>query len=79
MLWLSWSPTDGRTGCERATAELVLVALAPAMMTAALIGFIVVHLVLVILAGPVGEIRSMVTGWLRPEPEQLSEATAAAE
>lgn len=36
----------------------------------ALIGFIVVHLVLVILAGPVAEVRSMITGWFRPHPEQ---------
>lgn len=36
----------------------------------ALIGFIVVHLVLVILAGPVAEVRSMITGWFRvPEGE----------
>ena len=33
-------------------------------ITAALLaGFIIVHLALVILAGPVGEVRSMVTGW----------------
>ena len=31
----------------------------------ALVGFVIVHLVLVILAGPVAEIRSMVTGWFR--------------
>ena len=37
----------------------------------ALIAFIVVHLVLVILAGPVAEVRSMVTGWLRV-PEGLA-------
>lgn len=36
----------------------------------ALIGFIVVHLVLVILAGPVAEVRSMITGWFRPHAEQ---------
>ena len=34
----------------------------------ALIGFIVVHLALVMLAGPIGEIRSMITGyWQVPE------------
>jgi thiosulfate reductase cytochrome b subunit len=33
------------------------------LCTAGLLGFIVVHLVLVLLAGPVNEIRSMVTGW----------------
>ena len=37
----------------------------------ALIGFIVAHLVLVILAGPVAEVRSMITGWLRPYPEEV--------
>ena len=31
-----------------------------------LIAFIVVHLVLVLLAGPVREVRSMITGWFRP-------------
>lgn len=31
--------------------------------TAALVGFIVVHLALVLLAGPVNEMRSMITGW----------------
>jgi len=29
--------------------------------------FIVVHLALVILAGPINEIRSMITGWFRIE------------
>ncbi len=37
----------------------------------ALVGFIVVHLVLVILAGPVREIRSMITGWFRPHAEEV--------
>lgn len=33
-------------------------------------GFLLVHLTLVILAGPIGEIRSMITGWWRlPEDE----------
>ncbi|MDQ2878031.1 MAG: cytochrome b/b6 domain-containing protein [Pseudomonadota bacterium] len=36
----------------------------------ALVAFIIVHLVLVILAGPISEVRSMVTGWWRvPEDE----------
>lgn len=33
-----------------------------------LLGFIVVHLVMVVLAGPVREIRSMLTGWVRLPP-----------
>jgi len=35
-------------------------------------GFIVIHLTLVILAGPIEEVRSMITGWWRvpEEPEQ---------
>jgi thiosulfate reductase cytochrome b subunit len=36
----------------------------------ALVAFIIVHLVLVILAGPVREVRSMITGWLKVDPEQ---------
>lgn len=33
--------------------------------------FLIVHVLLVLLAGPVNEMRSMITGWLRvPEPEQ---------
>ena len=32
--------------------------------------FIFVHLVMVVLAGPVNEIRSMVTGWFRVPPER---------
>ncbi|WP_299651213.1 cytochrome b/b6 domain-containing protein [Sphingomonas bacterium] len=35
-----------------------------------LVAFIIVHLVLVILAGPVREIRSMITGWFKVDPEQ---------
>ena len=34
-----------------------------------LLGFIVVHLVMVVLAGPVNEIRSMLSGWFRVPPE----------
>ena len=34
-----------------------------------LLGFIVVHLAMVVVAGPVNEVRSMVTGWFRPPPE----------
>lgn len=37
----------------------------------ALAGFIVVHLVLVILAGPWREVRSMLTGWFRPHPQEV--------
>lgn len=36
----------------------------------ALAAFIVVHLLMVVLAGPVNEIRSMVTGWFRLPPER---------
>ena len=37
----------------------------------ALVAFVVVHLVLVILAGPLREVRSMITGWLKVDPEQV--------
>jgi thiosulfate reductase cytochrome b subunit len=32
--------------------------------------FIVVHLVMVLLAGPLNEVRSMITGWFRLPPER---------
>jgi thiosulfate reductase cytochrome b subunit len=38
-----------------------------------LVGFVVVHVVMVILAGPVNELRSMITGWFVIKPEQLEE------
>ena len=37
---------------------------------AALLAFIFVHLVMVLLAGPINEIRSMITGRFRMPPEQ---------
>ncbi|HEU0043229.1 cytochrome b/b6 domain-containing protein [Sphingomonas sp.] len=37
---------------------------------AGLVVFVVVHLTLVILAGPVAEVRSMITGWFRPPAEE---------
>jgi len=36
----------------------------------ALVAFFFVHIVMVLLAGPVNEIRSMVTGWFRLPPEK---------
>jgi len=35
-----------------------------------LLAFILVHLVMVVLAGPINEIRSMITGWFRIPPEK---------
>lgn len=35
------------------------------IFAAGLVGFIIVHIVLVVLAGPINEIRSMLTGWFR--------------
>jgi thiosulfate reductase cytochrome b subunit len=34
-----------------------------------LLAFIIVHLAMVLLAGPINEIRSMITGWFRIPPE----------
>jgi thiosulfate reductase cytochrome b subunit len=34
-----------------------------------LVGFTAVHLAMVLLAGPVNELRSMITGWYRADPE----------
>ena len=36
----------------------------------ALAAFILVHLVMILLAGPINEIRSMITGWFRIPPEK---------
>lgn len=35
-----------------------------------LAAFILVHLLMVVLAGPVNEIRSMLSGWYRPQPDR---------
>lgn len=42
-----------------------------------LFAFVVIHLVMVVLAGPVNEVRSMITGWFKLPPERP--ATAAVE
>lgn len=34
-----------------------------------LVGFFVVHIVMVVAAGPINELRSIITGWYRAEPE----------
>lgn len=36
----------------------------------ALVAFFIVHILMVLLAGPVNEVRSMVTGWFRLPPEK---------
>ncbi len=35
-----------------------------------LVAFFLVHILMVVLAGPINEIRSMITGWYRPPPER---------
>ena len=35
--------------------------------------FFVVHILMVIAAGPINELRSMITGWYRSEPETTGE------
>jgi thiosulfate reductase cytochrome b subunit len=35
-----------------------------------LLGFFAVHMIMVVLAGPLNEVRSMITGWYRLPPEQ---------
>lgn len=39
-----------------------------------LVAFFVVHVVMVVVAGPVNELRSMITGWYRTRPEAAGEA-----
>lgn len=41
-----------------------------------LVAFFVVHMVMVVLAGPVNEVRSMITGWYRLPPDRPAEAPA---
>ena len=45
----------------------------------ALAGFIIVHLVMVLLAGSINEVRSMLTGWYRPAPDPVPEPVIAEE
>lgn len=40
----------------------------------ALVAFFLVHIAMVLLAGPVNELRSMITGWFRLPPEQEEHA-----
>ncbi len=35
-----------------------------------LVAFFVIHILMVLLAGPLNELRSMVTGWYRTDPEE---------
>lgn len=41
-----------------------------------LFGFVIIHLIMVVLAGPVNEIRSMITGWFKLPPERKPAADA---
>ena len=45
----------------------------------AIAAFIIVHLVMVILAGPINEMRSIITGWYRPAPDPVPAATLSEE
>ena len=45
----------------------------------ALFGFTIVHLLMVVLAGPVNEIRSMITGWFKLPKERVAEPIADTE
>ena len=46
---------------------------------AGLVAFFIVHIVMVVLAGPINEVRSMITGWYRLPRERASVAPATAE
>lgn len=39
------------------------------LMMVGLIGFFVVHMVMILAAGPINELRSIITGWYRIDPE----------
>ena len=40
---------------------------------AGLVGFVIVHLLMVVLAGPINEVRSMITGWYRLPQDRAEE------
>jgi thiosulfate reductase cytochrome b subunit len=40
------------------------------LMMVGLIGFFVVHMLMILAAGPVNELRSIITGWYRVDPEK---------
>lgn len=40
------------------------------LMMVGLVGFFVVHMVMILAAGPINELRSIVTGWYRIDPEK---------
>ena len=46
------------------------------MCAMGLVAFIIVHLVMVILAGPLNEVRSMISGWYRVPPDPAPEPVA---
>jgi len=39
-----------------------------------LVGFFFIHIAMVVLAGPINEVRSMITGWYRLPAEKEDEA-----
>jgi thiosulfate reductase cytochrome b subunit len=41
-----------------------------------LVAFFVVHIIMVVLAGPINEVRSMVTGWYRVPSDRKEAADA---
>jgi thiosulfate reductase cytochrome b subunit len=38
------------------------------VMMALLVGFFIVHIVMIVAAGPLNELRSIITGWYRVDP-----------
>ncbi|MGB8817917.1 MAG: cytochrome b/b6 domain-containing protein [Rhizobiaceae bacterium] len=38
-----------------------------------LVGFVVIHMVMIVAAGPLNELRSIITGWYRTEPQTSAE------
>lgn len=65
----AWGWIVDLTGGRQSARSIHFIA---AMLIAA---FILVHLMMVVLAGPFNEIRSMITGWFRLPPERAEERT----
>jgi thiosulfate reductase cytochrome b subunit len=43
-----------------------------------LVGFFVIHMLMIVAAGPINELRSIITGWYRTDPPASGDAKRSA-
>ena len=41
-----------------------------------LVGFFIIHIVMILAAGPINELRSIITGWYRTDPPAPGDSTS---